>query len=119
MGDLRESGEITVQVRKRFSHPVELIEIIAIPWQSWSSAMGGDDIYAALERQTQSFDALEIPAVSGQRELAAGMRQKRELQQGHAFPERFVSVAVTIDGLDARQEFQKNGAGVGATLQFG
>ena len=79
VGDLRQSGEISVKVRKGFSHLVELIEIIPIPWQGRCSAMGCDDIYSALERQTESFDALEISAVGGQRELASGMCQEREI----------------------------------------
>lgn len=49
MSNLRESGEISVKVRERFSHLVELIEIITIPWQRWRAAMGSDHIDSALE----------------------------------------------------------------------
>lgn len=47
------------------------------------------------------------------------MRQKRHWQASQELPERFVSLTVTIDGLDARQKFQRDRAGGSATLQFG
>ncbi len=119
MGDLRESGEISVQVRKGFSHLVELIEVVSIPWQGWRAAMGCDDIYSTLERQTESFDTLEISAVGGQRELAPGMRQERKFQSSHALPERLVNWTVTINRLHTGKEFQEDGAGISTTLKFG
>jgi len=80
MSDLRKSGEIAVKVRKRFSHLVELIEIIPVPWQGWSSAMGSDDSGPAFEGQAESFDTLEISAMGRQRELAPRMREERKIQ---------------------------------------
>ena len=65
MSDLRERGEIPVKVGKRFSHLVKLIEIILIPWQGWSSAMGSDDGDSGLKGQPEGFDALEVSAVGG------------------------------------------------------
>ena len=49
VGDLRQGGDVSVQVRKGFPHFVELIEIIPIPWQGRRAAMGCDDGYPALE----------------------------------------------------------------------
>ena len=63
MSDLGERGKISIEVWKGFSHPVKLIEIILIPWQGWSSTMGGDDRDSALEGQPESFNALEISPV--------------------------------------------------------
>ena len=49
VGNLRQGGDVSVQVRKGFPHFVELIKIIPIPWQSRRAAMGCDDGYPALE----------------------------------------------------------------------
>src|SRR5580704_2947100 len=111
MGDLGKSGDISVKVRIRLSHLFELIEIIMIPRQRWGPTMSGDDVDSALEGQTKSFDALEIPAVGGQRKLAPGVGQQRETQTSHALPERLVNLPVTVDDLHAGQKFEKNGTG--------
>ena len=116
MRDLGEGRNIAVKVRKRFSHLVELIEIISIPRQGWCPAMCGDDVDPALERQAKRFNTLKVPAMGRQRELASGMRQERKFQLSHPLPERFVEWPVAINGLHARQELQESGACFHATL---
>src|ERR1700676_439036 len=104
MSDLGKCGEIPVKVRKRFSHLIELIEIVPIPWQSRSSAMGSDDIDPALQGQSECLDTLKIPAMGRQRELAPGMRQKGKIHLSHSLPERPVGRAIAINGLHAGQQ---------------
>src|ERR1700674_4641455 len=107
MSDLGKSGDIPVKVRKRFSHLIELIEIVPIPRQGWSSAMGSDDIDPALQGQSERLHTLEIPAMDRQRELAPGMRQEGKIHLSHSLPERSVGRPIAINGLHAGQQFQE------------
>jgi hypothetical protein len=63
--------------------------------------MSRDDCNPAFKRETKSFDALQIVSVHRKRKLAPGMRQQRELKPGKEFPERFVTLIVAFDDLDA------------------
>jgi hypothetical protein len=114
---LRQRRYISVEIRELTAELKELERIILTPRQSWGATMGGDDLYSELEWRSQTVGVLQLRTIGRKGKFPAGMSQQWQPELSHPFPKASILGQSRIDNLDARQEFQQDGASLRTGFQ--
>ena len=113
-----EGGDVAVEVRELREHAAPVVEVVAIEDSAPGGAVRGDHGDATLQWKAEQLGIGVGGLDDLDRVLAAGVGKERELQLGHALPERAIPGVGRVDILAIGQALHEHSSRRGAAFQL-